>query len=76
MFHLVFTKDPVERGLHMNAATAELEHRYYAHLLQRGVIVPGLHLFFLSAAHSDEDVAEVSEALQDSFRALRAEGRI
>ena len=76
LFHLVFTKDPVERGLGFNPATAELEHRYYAHLLQRGVVVPGLHIFFLSDAHSDEDVAEVIDAFRDSFRALRGEGRI
>ena len=31
---------------------------------------------FLSDAHSDEDVAEVIDAFQDSFRALRGEGRI
>ena len=55
---------------------AELEHRYYAHLLQRGVVVPGLHIFFLSDAHSDDDVAQVIDAFQESFRALRAEGRI
>ncbi len=76
LFHLVFTREPVERGLHFNTETAELEHLFYAHLLKRGVIVPGLHLFFLSDAHTDEDVAQVIDAFQDSFRALRTDGRI
>ena len=76
LFHLVFTSDPVEHGLGFNPRTAELEHLYYAHVLQRGVVVPGLHIFFLSDAHSDADVDQVIDAFQDSFRALRAEGRI
>lgn len=74
MFHLVFQKEPVERGRAFNPDTMELEHRYYAHLLKRGVIVPGIHLFFLSAAHSDDDVEEVIDAMTESFRAIRNEG--
>ena len=38
----------------------------------RGVVVPGIHLFFISAAHSDADVDTVIDAMCDSFRALRA----
>ena len=68
MFHLVFQREPVERGKAINPETLQLEHRYYAHLLKRGVIVPGIHLFFLSAAHSD--------AMTESFKAIRNEGLI
>jgi glutamate-1-semialdehyde 2,1-aminomutase len=74
MFHLVFEKEPVERGKAFNPETMELEHLYYAHLLKRGVVVPGIHVFFLSAAHSDKDVEEVIDAMTESFRAVRNEG--
>jgi glutamate-1-semialdehyde 2,1-aminomutase len=76
MFLLVFSKDPVERGRHGTEVNSELENRFYAHLLRNGVIVPGLHIFFLSAAHSDADVEQVAEAFRKSFRELRAEGAI
>jgi len=76
MFHLVFQKEPVERGRAFDLEKLPLEHRYYAHLLKRGVIIPGIHLFFLSAAHSDDDVEQVIDAMTDSFRAVRAEGHI
>jgi glutamate-1-semialdehyde 2,1-aminomutase len=76
MFHLMFTRDTIERGRHFDEATAMLEHRYYAHLLKRGVVVPGIHLFFISAAHSDEDVETVIDTMCESFRALRVEGQI
>lgn len=74
MFHLVFQKEPVERGKAFNPDTMKLEHRYYAHLLKRGVIIPGIHLFFLSAAHSDGDIEEVIDTITESFRAIRNEG--
>jgi glutamate-1-semialdehyde aminotransferase len=76
MFHLMFTKDPVERGRHFDPATMKLEHRYYAHLLKRGVVVPGVHLFFISVAHHDGDIATIIDAMCDSFRAVREEGFI
>jgi glutamate-1-semialdehyde 2,1-aminomutase len=77
MFHLVFSKDPVERGRHFNdEETMRLENLYYAHLLKRGVIVPGIHLFFISAAHSEADIDQVVDAMTESFRAVRQEGAI
>jgi len=75
MFHLIFSKDPVERGRHgADEQTMRLEHLYYAHLLKRGVIVPGIHLFFISAAHTEADIDRVVEAMKDSFRAVREAG--
>jgi glutamate-1-semialdehyde 2,1-aminomutase len=76
MFHLVFSREPVERGRHMDGKTMQLEHLFYAHLLKNGVVVPGIHIFFLSAAHTDEDVDRLIEAFQRSFRAVREEGAI
>ncbi|MDP6377152.1 MAG: aminotransferase class III-fold pyridoxal phosphate-dependent enzyme [Pseudomonadales bacterium] len=76
MFHLMFTRESVERGRHFDESTMMLENRYYAHLMKRGVVVPGIHLFFISAAHSDADVDLVVDAMCDSFRALRSEGHV
>ncbi len=65
----------MERGRHsFDPETMRLEHLYYAHLLKRGVIVPGIHLFFISAAHSEADIDQVVDAMTESFRALRKEG--
>lgn len=75
LFHLVFSKDPVERGRHaFDLETMRLEHLYYAHLLKRGVIVPGVHLFFISAAHSEADIDQVVDAMTESFHAIREAG--
>ena len=40
------------------------------------MIVPGIHLFFLSAAHSPEDVDAVIEAFQQSFREIKQRGLV
>ncbi|WP_448322286.1 aspartate aminotransferase family protein, partial [Streptomyces sp. CO7] len=55
------------------------EHRadmelLYHHLLLRGVYVWEWRNFFLSTAHTDEDVAFVADAVRDSLRELRAAG--
>ena len=39
-----------------------------------GVIVPGIHLFFLSAAHTADDVDQIIEAFKQSFLDVRADG--
>ncbi|MEW2624349.1 MupA/Atu3671 family FMN-dependent luciferase-like monooxygenase [Streptomyces sp. NPDC048106] len=46
----------------------------YQHLLLRGVYVWEWRNFFLSTAHTDEDVAFVADAVRDSLRELRAAG--
>jgi hypothetical protein len=38
--------------------------------------VPGIHLAFLSAAHTPADVELLIEAITASFRDLRADGRL
>jgi glutamate-1-semialdehyde 2,1-aminomutase len=43
-------------------------------LLERGVILPGVHQFHLSAAHTDDDVDEVIEACTESLLEVEAEG--
>ncbi len=43
-------------------------------MLNHGVIVPGIHLFFLSAAHTAADVDQIIEAFKQSFLDVRADG--
>ena len=51
-----------------------LEKLFYAHLHKNGVFVPGVHLVFLSAAHTPEDVDPVIAAIEKSFLELREAG--
>jgi len=43
-------------------------------LLDRGVILPGVHQFHLSTAHTRDDVDTVIAAVKDSFREVRSYG--
>ena len=76
-FKLVFTDQPVNSAWDLpspHSAEAELEKLFYAHLHRNGVVVPGVHIFFLSAAHTPDDVDAVSDAFQKSFLELREAG--
>ncbi|MBO1335675.1 MupA/Atu3671 family FMN-dependent luciferase-like monooxygenase [Streptomyces sp. VRA16 Mangrove soil] len=46
----------------------------YQHLLLRGIYVWEWRSFYLSTAHTDDDVERISEAVKDSLRELRADG--
>ena len=54
----------------------EAEREFYLHLLYHGVVIPGLHLAFLSAAHGDEEVDAILEAFKRSFADIRERGLI
>lgn len=81
MFRLVFTDKPIESAwdpaLHRDVLgdpdALGIEHLFYAHLHRNGVIIPGIHLFFLSAAHTPHDVDSVIQAFEKSFLELREE---
>jgi len=49
---------------------------FYAILHRNRVLIPGLHLFFITASHSGEDVDQVIEAMKKSFMELREYGLI
>ncbi len=74
IFYLHFQRDPIETSRDMANPNREAEREFYLHLMNHGVIVPGIHLFFLSTAHSDEDVDKVIEAFKQSFDDVRADG--
>ena len=74
IFYLHFQREPIETSRDVTNTNTEAEREFYLHLMNHGVIVPGIHLFFLSDAHSDEDVDEIIEAFKQSFLDVRADG--
>ena len=54
----------------------QLANDFYTTLLKYGVLIPGVHLALLSAAHTPADVDHVIHALQQTFLELREQGRI
>ena len=54
----------------------DAEREFYVHLMAKGVIVPGIHLFFLSTAHTPEDVDAVADAFCASLQDVREDGLI
>ncbi len=51
-----------------------MEQEFYLHLLGHGVIIPGIHLAFISQAHRPADVDQIVDAFKRSFMDLRADG--
>lgn len=76
MFHLHFGTEPIRSSRDIRGEHREAEHEFYLHLLYHGVIIPGLHLAFLSYAHTSEDVDQVIEAFKQSFLDIRARGLV
>lgn len=76
MFHLPFQTGAIESARDVRGENPRLENEFYLHLLKNGVVVPGIHVAFLSAAHTAEDVDLVIAAYIRSFRELRDAGRI
>jgi glutamate-1-semialdehyde-2,1-aminomutase len=76
LLHLFFGTRAIETAHDVEPDLAAVEREFYLHLLYHGVIVPGLHLTFLSTAHTPEDVDRVIEAMKQSFRDLRERGLV
>ncbi|MGH7949210.1 MAG: aspartate aminotransferase family protein, partial [Candidatus Binataceae bacterium] len=67
MLNLIWTRGPIESARDIGGEFHTAERAFYLHLLCHGVIVPGIHIAFLSTAHSPRDVDEVIEAFKRSF---------
>ncbi len=76
MFYLNFGKSPIEGARDIDPSYAKAQREFYLHLLHHGVIVPGIHLAFISTAHSPEDVDRVVDAFRSSFVQIRQGGFI
>jgi glutamate-1-semialdehyde 2,1-aminomutase len=76
MFHLRFADGEIRSSRDITNRYAEAEHLFYQHLQERGVLVPGIHLAFLSAAHTEADIDAVIDAVTASLDTLRNDGMI
>ena len=76
MMHLIFGDSDIKSSRDIERRHYHLENEFYLHLLGHNVIVPGIHLAFLSYAHSPEVVDQVISAFKNTFEDLRADGYI
>jgi glutamate-1-semialdehyde aminotransferase len=74
MFHLVFQAGEIGGQRDIGNEHRRAERQFYLHLLNNGVIIPGIHLAFFSGADTPEDVDQVFDAFRASFLALREDG--
>jgi len=68
-FH--FQTEPVRTFRDLNNRGSFAERAFYVELLNYGVVVPAIHLAFLSHAHKDADVDLIVDAVKASLHAVR-----
>ncbi len=76
MFYLRFQRGTINSSRDVDSSLHDAEIEFYLHLLERGVVVPGIHLGFISTAHTDEDIDEIVEAMKGSFKEVRKKGML
>jgi glutamate-1-semialdehyde aminotransferase len=74
MMHLIFGGETIESARDIGRSSVEKE--FYLHLLGHNVIVPGIHLAFISFAHTPEIVDQVIDAFKKTFEDLREDGYV
>jgi glutamate-1-semialdehyde 2,1-aminomutase len=72
MMHLIFSGDNIDSA--RDIGRSKVEKEFYLHLLGHNVIVPGIHLAFISFAHKPDIVDKVIDAFKNSFEDLREDG--
>jgi glutamate-1-semialdehyde aminotransferase len=76
MMHLIFGGETIESSRDINRSQYALENEFYLHLLGHDVIVPGIHLAFISFAHKPDVIDKVIDAFKKTFEDLREDGYI
>lgn len=71
-FH--FKRGPIESYRDTHPANREAEAAFYALVLDRGVLLPSFHVYFLSAAHSESDIQNAAGAFIEALDDCRADG--
>ena len=74
MMHLIFGGEVVESSRDIDRSYYKLEKEFYLHLLGHNVIVPGIHLAFISYAHTPEVIDDVITAFKNTFEDIRNDG--
>jgi len=76
MMHLIFGGESIESSRDIDHSHYSLEKEFYLHLLGHNVIVPGIHLAFISFAHKSDVIDQVIDAFKKTFKDLRDDGLI
>ena len=71
---MLFGGEKIESSRDIDHSLYKLEKEFYQHLLGHNVIVPGIHLAFISYAHKPEVIDEVILAFKNTFEDLREDG--
>ena len=74
MMHLIFSGEKIESA--RDIGRSKIEKEFYLHLLGHNVLVPGIHLAFITFAHKPDVIDEVIDAFKKSFEDLREDGLI
>ena len=74
MMHLIFGDESIDSSRDIDRSHYKLEREFYLHLLGHDVIVPGIHLAFISYAHTPEIIDKVIAAFKNTFEDLREDG--
>ena len=74
MFYLRFQGSRIDSSRDLLEDGKWAEQEFYLHLLGHGVIIPGVHLAFISGAHTSADVDAIIDAFKRSFMDLREDG--
>ena len=72
--HFRFQGTPINSSRDFTEMAKFAEREFYLHLLGYDVIIPGVHLAFLCAAHTPQDVDYIIDAFKRSFLDLREDG--
>ncbi len=76
MLHLMFTQGSINSARDISRDLTIIENEFYLHLLGYDVLVPGIHIAFLSFAHRPEHVDTAIAAFKSAFEDLRADGLV
>ncbi|MCP4752942.1 MAG: aspartate aminotransferase family protein [Proteobacteria bacterium] len=77
IFSFQFTRKTVDSAWDLHNLKKKFPpNLFYAILHKNGVTIPGLHLFFTTVAHTDDDIDRVVAAMKKSFLELREYGLI
>jgi len=74
MMHLIFGGENIDSSRDIDRSHYKLEREFYLHLLGHNVLVPGIHLAFISYAHTPKIIDQVIEAFKNTFEDLRTDG--
>jgi glutamate-1-semialdehyde 2,1-aminomutase len=74
MFCTHFTKKPIDSIRVVAEENAKAAAAFYPHLLYEGIFIPNIHMGFISAAHTDEDIDRIITAHCSALKAVQKLG--